>query len=140
MNIGMIGLGKMGANMTTRLLRGGHHVVVSDLNEAAVQAAVGRHSTPAKAPRGKDTALRAPSRQAQRPNRSCRPAAGAAAGGDEPSPGATHMNVKNPATRITVVSTVFWCTASPPTHPGAARRPAPERARCHGRMAGWAGF
>lgn len=40
MNIGMIGLGKMGANMTTRLLRGGHHVVVSDLNEAAVQAAV----------------------------------------------------------------------------------------------------
>lgn len=40
MNIGMIGMGKMGANMTTRLLRGGHHVVVSDLNEAAVQAAV----------------------------------------------------------------------------------------------------
>jgi 6-phosphogluconate dehydrogenase len=40
MNIGMIGLGKMGANMTTRLLRGGHQVTVSDLNEAAVQAAV----------------------------------------------------------------------------------------------------
>ena len=32
----MIGLGKMGANMAKRLLRGGHRVVVSDLNEAAV--------------------------------------------------------------------------------------------------------
>lgn len=40
MNIAMLGLGKMGANMTERLLRGGHHVVVSDLNEAAVKKAV----------------------------------------------------------------------------------------------------
>ncbi len=40
MEIGMIGLGKMGANMTKRLLRGGHRVVVSDLNEAAILAAV----------------------------------------------------------------------------------------------------
>jgi len=40
MNIGMVGLGKMGANMTTRLLQGGHHVVVFDPNEAAVAAAV----------------------------------------------------------------------------------------------------
>lgn len=30
MKLGMIGLGKMGGNMTTRLLRGGHTVVVSD--------------------------------------------------------------------------------------------------------------
>jgi 6-phosphogluconate dehydrogenase len=36
MEIAMIGLGKMGANMAKRLLRGGHRVVVSDLNEAAV--------------------------------------------------------------------------------------------------------
>lgn len=35
----MIGLGKMGANMATRLLRGGHEVVAFDLNEAAIQAA-----------------------------------------------------------------------------------------------------
>ena len=35
----MIGLGKMGANMTTRLLRGGHGVVAFDLNEAAIQEA-----------------------------------------------------------------------------------------------------
>jgi 6-phosphogluconate dehydrogenase len=40
MEIGMIGLGKMGSNMTKRLLRGGHRVIVSDLNEEAVEAAV----------------------------------------------------------------------------------------------------
>ena len=39
MELAMIGLGKMGANMTTRLLRGGHHLVAFDLNEKAVQAA-----------------------------------------------------------------------------------------------------
>ena len=39
MNIAIIGLGKMGANMTTRLLRGGHHVVAYDLNESAIQSA-----------------------------------------------------------------------------------------------------
>lgn len=36
MKIGMVGLGKMGANMTRRLLRGGHQVVVSDVNDQAV--------------------------------------------------------------------------------------------------------
>lgn len=39
MEIGMVGLGKMGANMTRRLLRGGHRVVVSDLNAEAVASA-----------------------------------------------------------------------------------------------------
>ena len=39
MKIGMIGLGKMGANMTSRLLRGGHEVVAFDLNEDAIQKA-----------------------------------------------------------------------------------------------------
>ena len=38
MKIAMIGLGKMGANMTQRLLKGGHQVVAYDLNEAAIQA------------------------------------------------------------------------------------------------------
>jgi 6-phosphogluconate dehydrogenase len=37
MEIAMIGLGKMGANMATRLLRGGHQVVAFDLNDAAIQ-------------------------------------------------------------------------------------------------------
>jgi 6-phosphogluconate dehydrogenase len=36
MQIGMVGLGKMGANMTTRLLRGGHQVVAFDRDPAAV--------------------------------------------------------------------------------------------------------
>jgi 6-phosphogluconate dehydrogenase len=39
MDIAMIGLGKMGANMATRLLRGGHRVVAYDINETAIQAA-----------------------------------------------------------------------------------------------------
>ena len=39
MKIGMGGLGKMGANMTTRLLRGGHAVVVYDQSADAVQTA-----------------------------------------------------------------------------------------------------
>jgi len=38
MYIAMIGLGKMGANMATRLLRGGHGVVAYDINEAAIQS------------------------------------------------------------------------------------------------------
>ncbi len=40
MRIGMIGLGRMGANMTTRLLSGGHEIVAHDRNDEAVQAAV----------------------------------------------------------------------------------------------------
>ncbi|MGD0746679.1 MAG: phosphogluconate dehydrogenase (NAD(+)-dependent, decarboxylating) [Acidimicrobiales bacterium] len=39
MRIGMIGLGKMGANMTERLLKGGHEVVAYDLSAAALEAA-----------------------------------------------------------------------------------------------------
>jgi len=38
MDIAMIGLGKMGANMVIRLLGGGHRVVAYDLNEAAIKA------------------------------------------------------------------------------------------------------
>jgi len=38
MEIAMIGLGKMGANMVTRLLNGGHRVVAYDINLAAIQA------------------------------------------------------------------------------------------------------
>jgi 6-phosphogluconate dehydrogenase len=38
-NIGMVGLGKMGANMTRRLLGGGHRVLVFDLNKETVRLA-----------------------------------------------------------------------------------------------------
>jgi 6-phosphogluconate dehydrogenase len=39
MRIGMVGLGKMGANMTERLLKGGHEVVAYDLSAPALEAA-----------------------------------------------------------------------------------------------------
>ena len=48
MQIGMIGLGKMGANMTTRLVNGGHHVVVTDRKPEAVEAAAAAGAVPAK--------------------------------------------------------------------------------------------
>ena len=38
MKLGMVGLGKMGANMSTRLLQGGHRVVVYDRNPPKVKA------------------------------------------------------------------------------------------------------
>jgi len=38
MDIAMIGLGKMGANMATRLMHAGHRVVAYDVNESAIQA------------------------------------------------------------------------------------------------------
>jgi 6-phosphogluconate dehydrogenase len=41
----MIGLGRMGANMTTRLIRGGHTVVVYDRNAAAVSTSAGGGAT-----------------------------------------------------------------------------------------------
>jgi len=37
MQLGMVGLGRMGANMTRRLMRGGHALVVSDLSADAVK-------------------------------------------------------------------------------------------------------
>jgi 6-phosphogluconate dehydrogenase len=45
MQIGMIGLGRMGANMVRRLLRGGHECVVNDRNPEAVQTLVDQGAT-----------------------------------------------------------------------------------------------
>ena len=49
MELGMIGLGRMGANMTERLVLGGHRVVAYDRSAEAVQrvvdkGAIGAHS------------------------------------------------------------------------------------------------
>ncbi len=41
MQLGMVGLGRMGANMTRRLMRGGHTLVVSDLSADAVKGIAG---------------------------------------------------------------------------------------------------
>jgi len=45
MQLGMIGLGRMGANMTTRLLRGGHSVAVYDRNPDAVKTSAAEGAT-----------------------------------------------------------------------------------------------
>ena len=45
MQIGMIGLGRMGGNMVRRLLRGGHECVVYDLNPSAVAELVAEGSS-----------------------------------------------------------------------------------------------
>ncbi len=45
MQLGMVGLGKMGANMTTRLLQGGHAVVVYDFSNDAIAHAVSEGAT-----------------------------------------------------------------------------------------------
>ena len=44
MQLGMVGLGRMGANMTRRLMRGGHTMVVSDLSADAVKGIAGYFS------------------------------------------------------------------------------------------------
>ncbi len=45
MQLGMIGLGRMGANMVRRLLRGGHECVVFDLSPENVKQLVGEGAT-----------------------------------------------------------------------------------------------
>jgi 6-phosphogluconate dehydrogenase len=46
MQLGMVGLGRMGANMTRRLMRRGHSLVVSDLSNDAVKQLAGEGATP----------------------------------------------------------------------------------------------
>lgn len=50
MRIGMVGLGRMGANMATRLIKGGHEVVVFDVDAEAVKTSAGNGPTPAASP------------------------------------------------------------------------------------------
>src|SRR5258708_27267065 len=45
MELGMIGLGKMGGNMVTRLIQGGHKVVAFDRSPGAVKAAARQGAT-----------------------------------------------------------------------------------------------
>jgi 6-phosphogluconate dehydrogenase len=47
MELGIIGLGRMGANMMERLLGGSHRVVVHDIDAAATQRAAGQGAVPA---------------------------------------------------------------------------------------------
>ena len=45
MQLGMIGLGRMGANMVRRLIKGGHDCVVFDMSPEAVQALAKENAT-----------------------------------------------------------------------------------------------
>jgi 6-phosphogluconate dehydrogenase len=49
MRLGMVGLGRMGANMARRLMRGGHEVVVTDLSADAVKGMAGEGAIPSSA-------------------------------------------------------------------------------------------
>jgi 6-phosphogluconate dehydrogenase len=57
MEIGMVGLGKMGGNMTTRLLGGGHQVVVYDRNPPRREKAQSQGAVPADSLRNMVEAL-----------------------------------------------------------------------------------
>lgn len=50
MQLGMIGLGRMGANMVRRLMRGGHECVVWDQNRAGVEQMAGEGAVGARTP------------------------------------------------------------------------------------------
>ncbi len=45
MQLGMVGLGRMGANLVRRLMRDGHECVVYDVNAAAVTELEGEGAT-----------------------------------------------------------------------------------------------
>ena len=47
MELGMIGLGRMGANMTERLIRGGHRIVAHDIDPVAINRVVALGATAA---------------------------------------------------------------------------------------------
>jgi 6-phosphogluconate dehydrogenase len=47
MQLGMIGLGRMGSNMVRRLMRGGHECVAFDMNPANIKQIAGEGATPA---------------------------------------------------------------------------------------------
>ncbi|HKQ57043.1 MAG TPA: decarboxylating 6-phosphogluconate dehydrogenase [Candidatus Eisenbacteria bacterium] len=60
MQLGMIGLGRMGSNMVRRLMRGGHTCVVHDRSADAVKAMAGEGATGAATLRDLVAALKAP--------------------------------------------------------------------------------
>jgi len=60
MQLGMVGLGRMGANMVRRLIRGGHDCVVFDMSPKAVQAMAAEKATGALDLKDLVTRLRRP--------------------------------------------------------------------------------
>ena len=62
MQLGMIGLGRMGGSMAQRLLQSGHDVVAYDRDRAAVETAAGHGATAADGPADLVARLTAPRR------------------------------------------------------------------------------
>ncbi|MEO8075686.1 MAG: phosphogluconate dehydrogenase (NAD(+)-dependent, decarboxylating) [Acidobacteriota bacterium] len=60
MQLGMIGLGRMGGNMVRRLMRAGHQCVVYDVTKAAVDGLAGEGATGATSLKGMVEALKPP--------------------------------------------------------------------------------
>src|ERR1700741_1939432 len=60
MQLGMVGLGLMGANMTRRLMRGGHQIVVSDLSPDAVKGLAGEEAVSSNSLQDLVSKLKAP--------------------------------------------------------------------------------
>src|SRR3954464_6534728 len=60
MELGMIGLGRMGGNMTERLIKGGHRVVAFDLNTDAVDRVVAAGAAKGDSLEGVVKVLKAP--------------------------------------------------------------------------------
>ena len=60
MQLGMIGLGRMGGNIARRLMNNGHEVAVFDVNPASVDALAAEHAIPAHSLEGLAQALTAP--------------------------------------------------------------------------------
>ncbi|MBT4072641.1 MAG: decarboxylating 6-phosphogluconate dehydrogenase [Chloroflexi bacterium] len=60
MQLGMIGLGRMGGNMAQRLLEAGHNVVAYDQDEGAVQSAIGHGAEGSTGPSDLVSRLSAP--------------------------------------------------------------------------------
>ena len=48
MQLGMVGLGRMGANMSRRLMKAGHELVVYDVNPSAIDELAGEGAVGAK--------------------------------------------------------------------------------------------
>jgi 6-phosphogluconate dehydrogenase len=60
MELGMIGLGRMGASMVVRLQKAGHHCVVYDMSAAAVEASVKQGATGAARSKSSSKAMQKP--------------------------------------------------------------------------------
>ena len=114
MQLGMIGLGRMGANMVRRLMRAGHECVVYDVNPR-----LGRRRSSAEGATGADDRSRTSSAKLDRPADRLDHGAGRAS---PARPSTSSPRCWAPATSSSTAATATTATTSTP-------RPAARRAR-----------